>query len=104
MPGGDAPIPQLQPNPRSQVTSIHEKADLRESRDPAFVHHRKDLDKATVRRIVENEAAELLPHIRKAIDEAEQLKQLVAMASWSSSEKEDSLRLSLKKLEAAATL
>jgi hypothetical protein len=53
---------------------------------------------------VENEADELLPRVHAAAEDAEQLKLLLAMARWSNSEKEDSLRLSLKKLEAAAAV
>lgn len=98
----EAPAPPWQAKRHSEVPSIGSRADLRLSQDPALARHRKDLDRRTVRRIVDVEADELIPEAVTVARTIEQLKKLTAMAGWSGSEREDALRLTLRRLEEAA--
>jgi hypothetical protein len=101
---GSRTINELPLRSSSKVATIQEPGDVKARRNLTLVRARKDLNRATARRIVDNEADELLTRLRAAVEDAEEAKALTAIASWSGSEREDALRLSLQQLKEAAVL
>jgi len=57
-----------------------------------------------MRRVVDNEADELLSRLNAAVEDVEEARVLTVIAHWSGSEREDALRLSLQQLKAAAVV
>lgn len=101
MPGSPTPVKQP-PSPSPEVQRVPGISDLTQSREAALARDRKKMNKDAARRIVDNEARDLLAEIRAATKSAKEGKEILAMATWSGSEREDALRLSLRELEAAA--
>ncbi len=103
MPGSQATIKQLDREPEP-VASIQGRSDLAGARDPILARNRRDLNRATARRITENETAELLPRMEAAIEAAKEAKQLVALGEWAGIPRPDnSLRRALSDLAEALT-
>lgn len=98
MPASEPPA-QLHPQRRSPLSAIED----RRPEDATLAQCRREYDEATLRRIVNNEAAELLPKIHGVMKDVERLNSILAIAKLSGSSREDSIRLSLAKLAELAS-
>ena len=104
MPRGSRAFGQPPSRLNSRIASIQGRSKAGGSHDSTLIQARKDMNRATMRRVVENEADELLARLSAAVEDAEEARTLAVIAHWSGSEREDALRLSLQQLKAATVV
>jgi hypothetical protein len=102
MPNREAEVKELKPRQESPVAQIFERAGEGPA-DPELIRNLEESNRATARRIAENEAARCLPLLEQAALVAQRGSQLYAMAAFAQDkETQEALGEALERLRDAA--